>query len=250
MKLTICNFHFAVASLLAVCAIGCDQRSSAKTAPLDATAIHGGGVIRGRIILDGPPPVMNEIRNQPCCDGAPTTLSEETVVIGANGGLANTFVYLEGLPRVNGQSLAPPLLDQVGCRYAPHTVGVCVGQPLRIRTSDATMHNVHFSPARNESRNFGMISPGDEKSVTFREPEFIRVKCDVHPWMTAYVGVFENPCFAVTDGDGTFELANLPAGKYKLVTWHERYGRLEQDVEVNEAAPLKVDLKYAAPNNQ
>lgn len=226
---------------------GCDRRSSASAALADASTIRGHGVMRGQVIVDGPPPVMSEIRNQPCCDGAPKTLKEETVVTSASSGLANTFVYIEGLPRVNGQSLPSPQLDQVGCRYTPHVVGVCVGQPLRIRTSDATMHNVHFSSDRNESRNFGMTSPGDEKTVTFREPEFIRVKCDVHPWMTAYVGVFANPCFTVTDGDGRFELANLPAGKYKLVTWHERYGRFEQNIEVNEAAPMTIDLKYSAP---
>jgi plastocyanin len=232
--------------LLAMMLVGCDQRAGA-TATADPSTIHGSGIIRGQIILDGTAPVMSEITNKPCCTGAPDKLKEETVVTGATGGLANTFVYIEGLPRVNGQSIASPQLDQVGCRYVPHVVGVCVGQPLRVRTSDQTMHNVHISSDRNESRNFGMMTPGDEKTVTFAEPEFIRVKCDVHPWMTAYVGIFANPCFAVTDGDGRFELANLPAGKYKLVTWHERYGRLEQDVVVNEAAPMIVDLKYAAP---
>jgi len=236
--------------LLAALAIGCDQRSNASSSASlpDASTIHGSGVIRGTISLDGPAPAMNVIRNEPCCDGAPKTQKEETVVIGSGGGLANAFVYLEGLPRVSGQSLAAPVLDQVGCRYTPHVVGVCIGQPLRIRTSDATMHNVHISPERNESRNFGMTTPGDEKLMTFAQPEFIRAKCDVHPWMTAYIGVFENPCFAVTDGDGRFEIANLPTGKYKLVTWHERFGRLEQNVEVT-GAPLNVNLKYVAPSN-
>jgi plastocyanin len=172
------------------------------------------------------------------------------VVVGSNGGLANAFVFIEGLPRVSGQSLEAPVLDQVGCRYTPHVVGVCVGQPLRIRTSDDTMHNVHFSPQRNESRNFGMTQPGDEKIVTFREPEFIRAKCDVHPWMTAYVGVFENPFFAITDAQGRFDIADLPSGKYKLVTWHERYGRLERIVEVNsDVSPQIIDLRYAAPSH-
>lgn len=235
--------------LLATLLVGCDQRAGA-TATADPSTIHGAGIIRGKIVLDGSPPVMSEIRNTPCCDGAPKTVKEETVITGTNGGLANAFVYIEGLPRVNGQSLPPPLLDQVGCRYTPHVLGVCIGQPLRVRTSDDTMHNVHLATQRNESKNFGMTASGDEKTIAFREPEFIRAKCDVHPWMTAYIGVFENPCFAVTDADGRYELANLPAGKYKLVTWHERYGRLEQDVEVNETAPMNVDLKYAAPNNQ
>lgn len=229
--------------------VGCDQQTNAS-APIatlpDASTIAGSGVIRGTVTLDGTPPAMGEIRNEPCCVGAPKTIKEETVVVGANGGLANTFVYIEGLPRVNGQSLEAPTLDQVGCRYTPHVVGVCIGQPLRIRTSDDTMHNVHFSPQRNESRNFGMTKPGDEKTVTFREAEFIRAKCDVHPWMTAYVGVFENQFFAATDENGRFEISKLPTGKYKLVTWHERYGRLERDVEVT-GSPSDVQVRYANP---
>jgi hypothetical protein len=229
---------------------GCDRASDPASAVLpDArTAISGPGVVRGTVMLVGTPPEMGVIKNEPCADHAPKTLREETVVVGKDNGLANTFVYLEGLPRASGRSFAAPVLDQVGCRYTPHVVGVCIGQPLRIRSSDNTMHNVHYAPEKNESRNFGMTQSGDEKQVVFTNAEIIRAKCDVHPWMTAYIGVFDNPAFAVTDRDGKYEISNLPAGKYKLVTWHERYGKLEQDVEVS-SAPTKVDLKYSAPSN-
>ena len=126
--------------LLAILLIGCDQRADAL-ATVEASSVRGSGIVRGQIPLDGPPPVMSEIRNQPCCDGAPKTLKEETVVVSPTGGLANAFVYIEGLPRVSGQSLAAPVLDQVGCRYAPHAIGVCIGQPLR-RTELLLRRNV------------------------------------------------------------------------------------------------------------
>src|SRR5688572_10951226 len=92
--------------LLAMLLVGCDRRADATaTATVDASSVRGNGLIRGQITLDGPPPTMGEIRNQPCCDGAPKTLKEETVVVGPSGGLANTFVYIEGLPRISGQPL-------------------------------------------------------------------------------------------------------------------------------------------------
>src|SRR5205807_2364147 len=139
-----------------------------------SSAIHGEGVITGRVLLDGRPPVMNDIANKPCHDGA-TPLKEEFVVVGDRGGLSNTFVYVTGggLPAMDGSSLTPAVLDQVNCRYEPHAVGVCVGQSLHVRSSDPTMHNVHWTSDRNDSQNFGMTRVGAEKSAGFRAAEFI-----------------------------------------------------------------------------
>jgi hypothetical protein len=231
---------------LVVALAGCDRGSQAKvaTAPVKKIEeVRGNGVIRGRVMLDGTPPVMATISNEICHDKA-TPLKEETVVVGNENGLANVFVYVQGLPRVDGSSVPPALLDQVNCRYVPHALGVTAGQPLRIKSSDPTMHNVHYTPAKNEARNLGMTRAGDEKTVTLAEPgEFIRVKCDVHPWMNATIGVFDNPFFAVTDENGRFEITALPLGTWKLVTWHERYGQLEQTISVTDS-PSAIDLAY------
>jgi hypothetical protein len=242
--------EWLVITLVACGIVGCDRGSEAKTAAAPVKKIEevrGSGVIRGRVTLDGTPPVMATIANQPCHDGA-EPLREETVMVGGGGGLANVFVYVEGLPRVDGSPLPAAMLDQVNCRYVPHALGVTAGQPLRIRSSDPTIHNVHYAPARNQARNFGMTRAGDERTVTLTEPgEFIRVKCDVHPWMSATIGVFDNPFFAVTDENGKFEIRDLPPGDYKLIAWHERYGALEQNVNVS-AVQQTIDLKYRQPN--
>lgn len=239
------------AGLVAAGAVACDQQESAAggaTAPARAEPVFGSGRIRGAVKFVGEAPVMAEIANEPCHAGA-EPLQEETVVVNPNGTLANVFVYLEGAPPSDGAAHEPALLDQVNCRYTPHAVGVQVGQTLRIRSSDPTLHNVHYNAASNPSANFGLTVAGAEKSVTFDAAEFVRVKCDVHPWMTAYIGIFDSPFFAVTsDSDGGFEIPRVPAGSYKLITWHERYGTQELPVQVQDDQAVDVAITYQAPN--
>src|SRR3954470_4144517 len=153
----------------------------------------GTGSIRGSVKFVGTPPARASISNKPCHEGA-APLKDETVVVNADGTLANVFVYLADAPASEGSDRPAALLDQVDCRYVPHAVAVQVGQSLRIRTSDPkTLHNVHLLASSNPQLNFGLTDAGAEKPVTFGQPEFIRTKCDVHPWMTGYIGVFESP---------------------------------------------------------
>jgi plastocyanin len=164
--------------------------------------------------------------------------------------LANVFVYLAGVAASDGSDREPALLDQKDCRYVPHAVGVQVGQTLRVRSSDpGTLHNVHYNPDRNPPANFGLTSAGDERKVTFGQaPEFIRVRCDVHPWMNAYIGVFDSPFFAVTgESSGMFEIGKVPAGDYKLVAWHERYGTIERAVKVKDNDSVDVTVEFKPP---
>jgi plastocyanin len=201
----------------------------------------------------GTPPPRATIVNQPCHAGATTPLLDETVVVNENKTLANVFVYLEGVGSSDGSGNDPATLDQKDCRYVPHVVAVQAGQKLNVKSSDPTMHNVHYNPQGNKPGNFGFTAAGEQRTVTFDAPgEFIRVKCDVHPWMTGYVGVFDSPFFATTGegrgaAAGNFEIKRVPAGAYKLVAWHEQFGRLERAVTVKDNAAVEVEFEYKAP---
>ena len=123
-------------------------------------------------------------------------------------------------------------LDQKGCHYSPHVLGIQVGQPLQVVNSDNTLHNVHAMPNANREFNQGQPVPGMKNSVTFTAPEvMIPFKCDVHGWMHAYVGVMDNPYFAVTQDGGKFELT-IPPGTYTIEAWHEKLGTQTQMVTV------------------
>jgi hypothetical protein len=208
--------------------------------------LNGSAVITGKVSFSGRPPEMSEIANVPCHSAA-EPLKEETVIVNENRTLRNTFVFLSGIRAGDGASRPPALLDQVNCQYVPHVVGVQIGQALRVRSSDPTLHNVQYNPRRNRPQNFGMTQAGAERTVSFQAPEFIRAKCDVHPWMTAYIGVFEHPWFAITGEDGSFELTGLPAGQYTLATWHEQYGSREQQITIVEGAKVEASFIYQAP---
>lgn len=234
-----------VAIIFLLACLGCDPRSQASpgSAPLPKS-IAGAGVLRGVVEFAGSAPEMSSIvANEPCCENDPP-LKEETVVVNANATLRNVFVYLEDAPALDGSEQPPVLLDQVRCRYVPHAVAVQVGQPLRVRSSDPTMHNVHYIPQKNRARNLSMTQAGQEVLTRFTHPEFIRMRCDVHPWMAAWVGVFENPFFAVTGEDGTFEISGIPGGTYTLVAWHELYGSQRQSVRVADGAPLQARFVF------
>jgi plastocyanin len=235
--------------VLATCLTACDDASTANGSPAAPPRVlrTGAGIVRGVVKFDGVPPKMATIANKPCHAGAPE-LEEETVMVGDGGAMMNVLVFVEGAGSGgDGSQREPAVLDQVHCRYVPHVLGVQVGQTLVVRSSDDTMHNVHYKPDRNAAANFGMTTAGQEKRVTFAAPEFVRVKCDVHPWMTAYVGVFDSPFFTATGVDGKFEIKGLPAGEYTLVAWHELYGRQEQPLKVDEAKPVETTFRYKAP---
>lgn len=226
---------------------GCD-RSSGDHSPATAsptTQLTGNGVVRGRVVFEGTPPEMRAIANQPCHDGA-APLKEESVLVDGHGGLRNTVVYLEGGPEIGGTPPSEPaLLDQVNCRYVPHVLLVRTGRPVRIRSSDPTLHNVHYNPQKNPQANFGMTGAGQEKTVTFKYPEWIHVRCDVHPWMSAWIAVVNTPLAVLSAADGSFAIEHIPPGQYKLVAWHERLGRQEQPVTIEDGKPMELKVVYA-----
>ena len=211
---------------------GCDRTAPKHSAPPTTGPVRTGtGVIRGVVTLAGKAPEMAMIPNQPCHAGAPA-LREETVVADREGHLQNVIVYLENPPPAPSAASPPAVsLDQVNCQFVPHVVALRTGQTLRVSTSDPTLHNVHGLCTVNDAFNFALVAAGQSKDLTFGQPERFQVRCDVHPWMKAWVQVFDHPYFAVTDKNGAFEIRNVPPGSYTLVAWQERYG--EQRIRVN-----------------
>jgi plastocyanin len=147
----------------------------------------------------------------------------EDLLIGADGGVKWAIVRvtkgLEG--RTFDAPKTPALIDQKGCCYSPYVTGVQTGQPVEFKNSDGFLHNVHGLPFDNKEFNFGQ-QRGAIEEKRFPKPEIFKVKCDVHPWMSAWIGVFDHPYFAITDAEGRFTIKNLPPGKYTLEVWHEK----------------------------
>ena len=229
--------------------MGCDRESNPQSPSSAQTTlikvVAGTGVSRGKVTFTGTPPPMREIANAVCHAGATAAIKEESVVVNANGTLRNVFVYVKDVTADAPANAPVPLLDQNGCVYVPHVLAVQMGQPMKVRSNDPTPHNVHFTPKLNKARNLNMVNQGAEQTLKFDHAEFIRFKCDVHPWMSAYVGVFPHPFFATTGDDGSFELSNLPAGTFTLVAWHERFGTIEKEVTIDPEKAVDVDFNFA-----
>jgi hypothetical protein len=139
----------------------------------------------------------------------------------------------------------PVVLDQKNCRYEPHILGVQTDQTIVIRNSDPFLHNIHPVPENNRGFNVGQPTQGMETERTFSSPEImIPVGCDVHGWMSAYIGVLDHPYFAVTGSDGSFQIPNLPPGEYTIEAWHETFGVKEMKVTVDEGGTATADFTF------
>jgi len=170
---------------------------------------------------------------------------QEMVMTSPDGGLANVFVVLQGsFPRMPVPA-APVTIDQRGCVYTPRVVGAQVGQTLQVSNGDALLHNVHTLSAGGNGFNVAQPLAGMVYKFKLKDEEtMLRLKCDLHRWMTSYIGVVSHPYFAVSSGEGTFEIKNVPVGTYSLKSWHERYGELTQPVRVRAGAITTIDVAY------
>jgi plastocyanin len=171
-------------------------------------------------------------------------LISDSVVI-ANGGLVNVFVNVEGSFPAAPAASEPITLDQRQCLYQPHVLGARVGQVLQITNSDQTLHNVHSLSAKGNDFNASQPNAGMIFTFPLKSEEvLLHVKCDVHSWMSAYIGIVNNPYFAVSGDGGTFRIANVPAGRRTVQAWHERFGPLSQAVDVKPGETTTVDFAY------
>ncbi len=208
-----------------------------------------GGTIRGRVHLTGKLPGNPVIRmgTDPKCNqiNKGKRVVQEIVVSDINGNLANVFVRLQGAFPQTPVPREPVVIDQRGCVYAPRVAGVRVGQTVQIRNDDPLSHNVHSVGTRNKAFNVNQARAGLVHEFKPAEEEvMLLLRCDIHNWMTAYLGVVTHPYFAVSNTAGTFEVSRVPAGTYTIQTWHERYGVLSKPVTVKAGATVTLDFAY------
>ena len=220
------------------------QMAAAPTAKIDPATV---ATISGVVKFDGTPPKPQKIdmSQDPACKGTSET---ETVVVDG-GNLANVFVYVkDGLGNYTFDvPMTPVKLDQQGCRYHPHVLGVMAGQTVEIINSDNTTHNIHPSPKDNREWNESQPPKGAPLDKDFaRQEVLIPVKCNQHPWMKMYIGVVKNPFFAVTGKDGKYELKGLPPGTYTIAAVQEKYGEQDQTVTVGPKDSKTADFTFKA----
>ena len=241
--------------LLTVCSKG-SQSSAAPAAPPAPAAVENaaaGGTITGTIKFTGvapknPPIDMSE--EAACKAKYKTTPTEENVVAGPANALANVFVYVKaGVPA--GQTFTAPttavVLDQDGCRYHPHVLGIMVGQPLEILNTDPVLHNIKAIAKANRPFNVSQPSAGMKTTRTFTAPEvMVNLECNVHGWMHAYAGVRPDPFFAVSAANGSFTISGLPPGTYTIEAWHEKFGTQTATVTIAGTETKTANITFAA----
>lgn len=247
----------AAATVLIPALVGCSRSGSSGAATTVAPRLMsaaaapapmlGAGTIRGRVLFDGNAPAVEESALAGNCQAG--VHPSEALLVNPNRTLRNVIVYIQDAPPAPPPpaGAAIPVLDQVNCRYVPHVLALRAGQPLTVRSSDAMPHNVHFMCQVNSEENFGMLQPGDSHSVTFKAPEIFKVRCDVHAWMNAWIGVFDHPWFAVTVTDGSFQIDHVPDGQFTLAAWQETLPTQTAAVTVAGGGSTVIDFTFHQP---
>lgn len=208
------------------------------------------GTITGRVEFAGkkPPRKTVAMESDPqCAKLHSSAVADEVLAVNSNGTLANVFVYIkQGLEDKKFASPADPVvIDQKGCWFGPRVLGVQVGQTLKVTNSDPVTHNIHPLAQVNREWNQSQEPGAEALTRKFSQPEvMIRVKCNIHGWMHAWVGVVAHPYFAVTGADGTFQLRNVPPGNYTIETWQEELGKQEQQITLAPSGKSELIFKY------
>ena len=203
------------------------------------------GTVKGTVLLEGTPPPNKPINIGTCVSDATGPVTSDAV-LSKDGKLQNAFVWIKsGLDNYKGPAAPaePVVLDQRGCIYKPHVIGARVGQKVVFLNSDPVLHNVHAKP--DDGAEFNEMMPTKDmriEKVFDKTDVAVRAKCDVHPWMSAFIGVVPHPFFAVTDASGGFTLNNVPEGDYEIEAWHEVFGKQTAKLKVKARETAQVTL--------
>lgn len=250
------------AVLLLSLSVGCNQEKPPAILTADhdtpARVVYShidaatAGSITGTIHFSGAAPrrIAIDMAQDPACAYASKTPNMTQQYVIHNGKLANVFIYVQS--GLGANKYAPPttpvVLDQKGCRYVPHVIGVMAGQPVEFRNSDPTMHNIHPAPTTPGNQEFDISQPpmdGTQQHV-FAMPELmIPVRCNNHPWMESFINVSASPFYAVSDANGHFEIHGLPPGTYMIAAIHEKLASKTMQVTVPLKSTVQADFTFS-----
>ncbi len=220
---------------------------TARAGAYEAGPVANGGSISGTVKYKGTPPAPAKLdvnKDTEVCGAGGAKLSKE-LVVGSDGGVQWAVVSIPGITKGKPFADSKPVLDQKGCEYTPHIVLVKAGGDLDIRNSDGILHNIHTYSDKNPALNRAQPKFKKVMTETFKEPEKVRLACDVHGWMQGWLIVENNPYVAVTDEKGAFKLTDVPPGDYEVKVWQEKLGEATQKVTVKPGADTAVTLELA-----
>jgi plastocyanin len=247
-------------SLLLLAVVGCGGGEAPEPAvpavpEVERVAVDAAttGTIKGVVRVNGdfPSPRRVSFGSEAACSAAHDGPVYFDTALATGGKLQNAFVWVkQGL---EGYAFPTPtaevVVDQRGCIYQPHVVGVQVGQPLTFVNSDATTHNVRTVPKKGHGTNFSMPREGMRSTRTYKRPQvMMQTKCDIHPWMSAWIGVIPHPAFAISAADGRFEITGVPPGDLVLEVWHEKLGSQTQSVSLVAKGEVSVEFSFEMPD--
>jgi plastocyanin len=209
------------------------------------------GTVSGTVKFEGAAPKLRPLKmdaDPGCAKKHSGPVMPEVLVLGDGNTMANIFVRVKGVAGSHSAPGEPVVMNQQGCQYSPHVMGVMVGQKLLIKNSAGLLHNVHSLAKVKQAFNRAMPAAVTEAEYTFDKEELMfKIKCDVHPWMSAYVGVMTHPFYDVTGTDGKFSITGVPAGSYEVEIWHERLGSKTANVTVGDSDTQTLDFSMSVP---
>jgi plastocyanin len=209
------------------------------------------GTLIGNIKYEGklPNKKLLKMDSDPICGNAHNSdMFNESFIVDDKNNLQNVLVWIKDIDYTESSPIDKKIINQAGCIYQPHILGIMKGQTLLIKNSDATLHNVHSYSKNNLSFNLAMPKVVKETEVLFNKIESpFPIKCDVHPWMKTWIAVFNHPYYTVTDKNGNYVIENIPEGKYSIVAFQEKFkmkGIIEKEVEIKNDKASEVNFKF------
>ncbi|HYK90463.1 MAG TPA: carboxypeptidase regulatory-like domain-containing protein [Acidobacteriota bacterium] len=227
------------------------ETSQPQAAQIDPATVAS---VTGKVVFTGEKPKLSRLmmdQDPVCTQRHSSPVFAEDGAVNGDGTLPNVFVYVkEGADKYSFPTPAEAVeLDQDGCMYKPHVLGIQTNQTLRILTKDPTTHNIHPMPKDNREWNMSQPPGSAPLEQKFARPEImVPVKCNQHPWMRAYIGVTKNPFYAVTGTDGTFTIKGIPPGDYTLEAWTATFGIQELKVTLAPKEAKSVEFTFKSPS--